>query len=259
MEPPIRKNPLGRVHRLVEQLVATPAGGETSFATRLLAISNLAETPSDEHVNVAADVAKAIRDQLKWGMDELRRLGVPGELYDGRLDALGRAFSVSALAHNYQNVRQEFSTKMTVTLGWAAWTIGDTEAEVTDEERADLSKSLAAVREELVRTEGIPEWLRDFVNRNLDAIERALREYQVSGPQPLSSAVTQVLGDLVVAGPALERASAKAPLKALLSKVGAVLAKAAAYADRYEKLHRGFERLTGFVEKMTSMLPPPGP
>ena len=130
-----------------------------------------------------------------------------------------------------------------VSFAWANWALrAEDEDDMPAEELATLRSELDSLEASLQDTEMTP-YLRDFIQRQIDAIRTALRLYRVRGVKPIEEALHKVAGAYTVEKSRVEAEHEKAsePAKSVFARAGAVIEKTAKVADNLDKIRKAGE------------------
>jgi hypothetical protein len=89
----------------------------------------------------------------------------------------------------------------------------------------------------------LSDYLREFIQRQVDAISSALRLYMVQGARPMAEAMRKVAGDMVTSKNQLQKEAASAPEEArgVLSKAAAFINRTATVCDDLDKIKKAGE------------------
>jgi hypothetical protein len=97
--------------------------------------------------------------------------------------------------------------------------------------------------EESLQKTDISPYLRNFVQRQIDAIRSALKLYPVRGVKPIEEAARQIVGSCSLEAQIIAKEYSKAsePAKSAFTRVGEFIEKTAKIADNLDKIRKAGE------------------
>jgi hypothetical protein len=157
------------------------------------------------------------------GFDRLKKIAAPGELRSSWNNHRGNLQSPEC--------RHAFL--------WADWVL-------REEDEGDASEEMKALEENLVSLENslrdadMSSYLRDFIQRQVDAIRMALRIYGIQGVRPIQDALQKVAGAYTLEHAKIEAEHEKgsAQSKSILERTGQIVEKTAKVCDSIDKIRK---------------------
>lgn len=191
------------------------------------------------------DCLTALRNQMDFTKRLLtERYKVPGELLEPGFSRFRSVASPAVLQHPWSGVRGNIQPpENRQTFLWGAWVLKqELEEELPLETMRELLDELESLREALRNVE-LSDYLREFIQRQVDAISSALRLYKVQGARPMAEAMRKVAGDMVTSRDQLQREAASAPeeAKGVLSRAADLIHRTATVCDDFDKIKKAGE------------------
>lgn len=187
---------------------------------------------------------QAIRSEIDLLSAKLSAVGVSEDLMNPGLIRFRNATSTVYLNTNWSGIQGEvLRPENRIPLLWAKWTLRDEDEEdMPADELVSLKSELDSLETSLQDTE-MTSYLRNFVQRQIDAIRVALRVYWVRGVKPIEEALQQVAGAYTLEKTRVEAeyAGASEPAKTVFSRTGAIIKKTAEVADHLDKIRKAGE------------------
>ena len=236
-------NTAGRLLSIYDHLVGK---GRANDMAMLKVWAEVFELPADSR-HLEDDVVtclQAMRSEMELLRTKLMALNAPEDLMH---PGMARFRDVASTAHinaGWNGLREAISKpENRLAFLWANWALRDQdEEEMAAEDLNDLQSELDALEQSLQGTE-MSNYLRDFVQRQVDAIRTALKVYRVQGVKPIENALQQVAGAYTIEKSKVqaEYATASEPAKGILSRVTGVIEKTAKVAENLDKIKRAGE------------------
>lgn len=125
------------------------------------------------------------------------------------------------------------------------------------EELAALRAELESLEDSLAKTE-MSQYLRDFIQRQVDTIRAALQVYGVQGVRPVQEALREVVGGYSVEKSRVDAEYAAAPqeAKGIFAKASATIKKTAEVCDNLDKIKRAGEQAFSIAKTVTPLVLP---
>ena len=183
----------------------------------------------------------ALRQQIDFARMRLSAHSVPPELTNPGFNNLKNVASPGHLHASWKNHRDSIlrpDARQAFT--WAAWVLRDeAEDDMPPEELSTLRAELESLEDRLRQTE-MSQYLRDFVQRQVDTIRAALRVYGVQGVRPVQDALRKVVGDYAVEKARVDAEYAVAPneAKGIFAKASETIKKTAEVCDNLDKIKK---------------------
>lgn len=156
--------------------------------------------PGDPESGASAGVLSerllALTKQVNDLEEMLIKKEVPTSLIETPFKILRECFSPMGAATPWREVGKKFSSDLLTTLGWSSWVIGSIEEEISIEDIDNLLESLSSLSA-LIAEPGLPQPLRDLIEKNTQAIWDALELYPISGAAGLKTTISQILGEVM--------------------------------------------------------------
>jgi hypothetical protein len=206
----------------------------------------------DDHITACT---VALRSEIQLTHSLLTKHGVPPDIRGPGLDRLTKIARPGYFHTNWHSLRGNvLPPENRVSLAWATWALRDEdESEVAAADRQVLVEELANFEAKL-NDVPMSDYMRNFIQRQIETIRRALRIYGVSGAKPLQDALRRVVGDLKVEDAKIkaEYEAATPAAKSAMATATTLIVKAAKFADQGSKLKKGAEdigALAGTVQE----------
>jgi hypothetical protein len=187
---------------------------------------------------------QAMRSEMGLLRTKLAAIGAPENLMHPGMARLQSITSPAYIKTGWNGLSAEVSkSENRVSFAWANWALrAEDEDDMPAEELATLRSELDSLEASLQDTEMTP-YLRDFIQRQIDAIRTALRLYRVRGVKPIEEALHKVAGAYTVEKSRVEAEHEKAsePAKSVFARAGAVIEKTAKVADNLDKIKKAGE------------------
>lgn len=236
-------NTAGRLLHTFNRLLDHGLGNDVRMLNVWAKVFELsAEDPHLEDAVVAC--LQATRSEIEVLRVRLQALGVPEELMRTSVNRLRNYTSASIIHSSWNNLREEaHKPENRLAFMWANWTLrAEDEDDMPAEELAALRGELDSLEASLQDADLTP-YLRDFIQRQIDAIRVALRMYRMRGVKPIEEALHQVAGAYTVEKSRVEAEHEKASPsgKNVFARAGAVIEKTAKVADNLDKIRKAGE------------------
>ena len=184
---------------------------------------------------------QALRSEIEFLRSRLAAIDAPEDLAHAGITRLRNATSTTYLNTPWKSLSTETTRpENRLCFAWANWALRDEdEDDLPDEDLANLRTELESLETSLNEAEMTP-YLRDFIQRQIDAIRAALRVYRVQGVKPIEEALQQVAGACMLqrSGIETEYATASEPTKSVIKRTGEVIEKTAKVADNLDKIRK---------------------
>lgn len=249
-------NTAGRLLSIYDRLVGQ---GRANDMAMLKVWAEVFDLPTDSR-HLEDDVVtclQAMRSEMELLRTKLIALNAPEDLMH---PGMARFRDVASSAHinaGWNGLREAISRpENRLAFMWAKWALRDQDEEdMPDDQLTDLQSELDSLEESLRDTE-MSEYLRDFVQRQVDAIRTALRVYRVQGVKPIEKALQQVAGSLTIEKSRVqaEHATASESAKSVLGRVVAVIEKTAKVAENLEKIKKAGEGIWSIATAVGPLL-----
>jgi hypothetical protein len=248
-------NPGGRVVSVFKALQNQSSSPDRSMSDVWASVFEV--PPGEGSDDEVMSCVSAYRSEIELLRTMLAGREVPADLTATAFACLRQVTSPSMFPTHFRSLLGTVN-QPDVRLGlmWADWALRDAdEDDLSPDQFTELSQELASVEASLLKADMSP-YLRAFVQRQLEAIRRALRLYPVKGVAPLTDAMRLVAGAATLEKHRVfteyERSSASG--KEVLERAGALVRKAAEVADALDKLHKGGESAGQLVSKVVELL-----
>lgn len=236
-------NTAGRILSIYDRLIGRGRGADLSMTNVWADVFDL--SPDAPHLeDEVVTCLQATRTEMELLRAKLFAMGVGEELLHPGLTRLRNITSTTHLTAGWSGLRDEATKpENRFPLIWANWALRDeSEEEMSLEDFAALRAELDALENSLQEVD-ISPYLRNFTQRQIDAIRSALRVYRVQGIKPIEEALRKVAGDYTIekANIEAERSKASEPAKSVFSRMGTLIGKTAKTADDLDKIRKGAE------------------
>lgn len=249
-------NTAGRLLAIYDRLMAR---GRANDMPMLKVWADVFELPVDSR-HLEDDVVtclQAMRSEMELLRTKLLALNAPEDLMH---PGIARFRDIASTAHinaGWGGFREGISkTEVRLSFMWANWALRDqSEDDMPAEELTELQSEIDALEQSLQDTE-MSEYLRDFVQRQVDAIRTALRVYRVQGVKPIEKALQQVAGSYTIEKSKVqaEYATASEPAKSVLAQATATIEKTAKVAENLDKIRKATEGGWSLMTTVGSLL-----
>ena len=194
-------DPMNSAHRLLA-LVHSFAKHHTDVSM-LSALTQIFNIQGETALEEATAVLQAALYEVRAWEGQLRKLGVPHELYVDAANQLRSAFNpTTAAASISQNLHKVWAEGPQHTLKWSGWVLREfDEQDIDDEDLHALQNAIEALEGELSNPK-ITSSVRRAIERQVSGLRSALRLYAIAGVQPLREAARNAIGELVTIDPA---------------------------------------------------------
>jgi hypothetical protein len=198
---------------------------------------------------------QALRAEIDFVRMRLNTYGVPDDLTNPGFFRLREVASPAFLLSAWEGSRGNITPpENRLSFQWASWVLRDEdEADMSIEDMIELDAELSSLEAALRDTDMSP-YMRDFVQRQVDAIRAALRVCRVQGARPLREALKKAAGDLTVDGKRIE-----AEWKEATPEAKSVFAKATGAIEKTAKVCDNLEKITKFGEHAWTLAGTVGP
>lgn len=245
-------NPAARLHRIYDQLA-----GQTHDRHMVQTWADVFDI-DQRSPHVEDDVTSclmALRAEIDLTRQKLGALGVPDELTSPGFERLRNVAAPGLLNSSWNQQRGNIQPpECRKVFEWAAWVLRDeTEPDMSSEQMDALRSELTSLEDALQNTE-MSQYLKDFIQRQVETIRAALRLYGVQGARPLQDALQKVAGAYTVERGRIEQERAAAPEPAK-----SVLSRASGFIDRTAKVCDGMSKIGKFGEQAWSLAGTVGP
>lgn len=247
-------NTAGRILCTYDRLISLGRGNDVSMVN---AWADVFQLPRDSAYleDEVVTCLQATRSEIELLRTKLLAIGVTEELLQPGLTRLRNITSAANLNAGWNSLREEIARpENRLPFVWANWVLkNESEVDMPPEELAALVQELNSL-EKSSQEAGMSPYLRDFVQRQIDAIRLALRVYPVQGVKPIEDALQKVAGayTLEKANVEAEHSKASEPAKSVVSRMGGIIEKTAKYADSLDKIRKSGE---GFWTLAESVIP----
>lgn len=236
-------NTAGRILSIYDRLVGRGRGNDVPMIKVWVEVFELAPDSQSIEDNVVTCL-QAMRSEMDLLRSKMAAIGAPEELMQPGMNRLRSTTSTAHINAGWNGLREEASKpENRLALMWANWALrGEDEDDMPADELADLRGELDSLEGSLLNTDMTP-YLRDFIQRQIDAIRSALRVYRVRGVKPIEEALHKVAGAYAVERSRVEAEHTKAsePAKTVFARAGAVIEKTAKVADNLDKIRKAGE------------------
>lgn len=250
-------NPAERLLHLYDSLVSYQP--DTAMVKAWAAVFGLdAESPALE--DEVIDCLTALRNQMDFTKRLLtERYMVPLQLLEPGFQRFRNVASPAVMHQPWSSVRGNIQPpEHRQAFRWGAWVLKlEAEEEMPSETMRALSDELEALRATLVKVE-LSDYLREFIQRQVDAISSALRLYKVQGVRPVADAMRKVAGDMVTTKEQLQKETEAAPeeAKGVLAKVAAFITRTATVCDDLDKIKTAGESAVSIAASVGPLVLP---
>ena len=249
-------NTAGRLLSIYDKLNGKGRGNDIPMVKVWAEVFDLPpDSPTVEDDVVAC--LQALRVEMDNLRSKLLTLNAPETLMHPGLARFRNVSSTGHINAGWNGFREEISKpENRLAFAWADWTLrDDNEEDMPQEQFDDLMSDIDSLETSLRDTEMSP-YLRDFVQRQVEAIRTALRIYRVQGVRPIEAALHQVAGAYTLEKSKLETAQAAAsePAKSVLSRMGGIVEKTAKAADHFDKIRKAGEGAYGLAKTVLPLL-----
>lgn len=184
---------------------------------------------------------QALRSEIEFLRSRLAAIGAPEDLTYVGITRLRNVTSTTCLNTSWKSLSTETTKpENRLCFAWANWALRDEdEDDLPDEELAALRTELESLESSLKDAE-MTSYLRDFIQRQIDAIRAALRVYHVQGVRPIEKALNEVAGACKIQESRIkaEYVTASEPTKSVIKRTGEVIEKTAKVADNLDKIRK---------------------
>lgn len=249
-------NTAGRLLSIYDRLIGR---GRSNDMAMLNVWADVFELPTSSR-HLEDDVVtclQALRAEMELLRTKLLALAVPEELMHPGMARFRNIASPTHLNAGWNGLLEEASRpENRLAFLWANWALRDQDEEdMPSEELAGLQSELNALEQSLHDAD-MSEYLRDFVQRQVDAIRTALRVYRVQGVKPIEQALQQVAGAYTIEKNKVqaEYATASERAKGVLARVTDVIEKTAKVAENLDKIKKAGEGAWSLVATIIPVL-----
>ncbi|MEW1738816.1 hypothetical protein AB0346_22975 [Nocardia beijingensis] len=157
-------------------------------------------------------------------------------------DALLNACSLNSATSNVTNKYQPSDIAVLKHCGYALSAAG-VERRVDQETFDQLRSLIQALEDELMASEGVPNDLKDFILEQLDRIRRALRDFNLRGPEALNEILEQVTGSVIANRDVVIDANEES--QSVIAKLGDIISLVEKAGNAATSLAKGVIAATG--------------
>ena len=257
IEPPARQNSAGRLEVLVLRGDSIKNIGAIDAWAEVFGVAD--ETAGFERQHEVAKLLAAVAVEIKLMEMQLREAGVPDELSAPFVQQLTSAAAIGNLANSWHNIRgNHFGAELRLSLRWFKHVLPDESLAATLEDLAELESLLTELQ---VKAGGVgfPRSLTAFVEKQVQAIREALRQYPIGGPAALKRATRSMMADIQIDEDEI-RTAAQSADPAAVAEAGDLLRKvwnkAVSIGGDVEKLSKSGQSLIEFGSAVYKMLTP---
>lgn len=249
-------NTAGRLLSIYDRLIGR---GRSNDMAMLNVWADVFELPTSSR-HLEDDVVtclQALRAEMELLRAKLLALDIQDELMQPGMARFRKVASPTHLNAGWNGLWEEASKpENRLAFLWANWALRDQDEEdMSSEELSGLQGELDALEQSLQDAD-MSAYLRDFVQRQIDAIRTALRVYRVQGVKPIEKALQQVAGAYTIEKSKVqeEYAMASEPAKDVLARVGGVIEKTAKVAENLDKIKKAGEGAWSLVSTVAPLL-----
>ena len=251
-------NPAERLLATYDKLIDQPGENGQSMARRWAVVFFIPPdtATTDDEVFVCL---QALRSEIDFVRGMLSQYGVPPELSGAGFNGLRHVSSPAYLHQPWDSHKGNvMPPDNRLALQWAAWVLRDEEESVmSTAEFQSLQTEIEALEISLRDTE-MAQYLRDFIQRQVDTIRAALKAYDIQGSRPLKEALRKVVGDFKTEEKALKTAheGAPDPARGVFAMTATLIDKAAKVCDGLSKVKKTGEEAIELVTTFGPLLLP---
>lgn len=231
-------NTAGRILTLYDRLLSLGRGTDVPMVKAWAHVFELTSDGSQLEDDVVTCL-QALRAELELLRAKLLARGAPEDLLHFGFARLRNATSTTLIGAGWKGISEEqLKPENRLCFSWANWTLRDeSEEDMTVEQMSTLRGELDSLEQSLQSTD-MTQYLRGFVQRQINTIRSALQMYGVQGVKPIETALHQVAGAYTLEKNRVkeEHKMATEPAKDVFSRVEALIEKTATVADRLDKI-----------------------
>lgn len=250
-------NPAERLLKTYDKLVSQQVD-QAMFKTwaEVFTLDANSSTIDDE----VTDHLIALRNELDFAKRLLtNKYAVPNGLLEPGFTRLRAVSSPGLMNQVWSSVRGNIQPpECRQAFIWSAWVLKtEEEGELTPEAMSELRVELESLEAALRDTE-MSDYLRLFIQRQVNAIRDAIRLYGVQGARPVAEAVRKVAGDLICERMRLQTEAENAPeeAKSLLARAVNVIKRTAEVCDDLEKVKKTGESAASIAASVAPLVLP---
>ncbi len=236
-------NTAGRILSIYDRLIGRGRGNDAPMVKVWAEVFELAPDSQSIEDNVVTCL-QAMRSEMDLLRSKMAAIGAPEELMQPGMNRLRNTTSTAHINAGWNGLWDEASKpENRLAFLWANWALrGEDEDDMPADELAALRGELDSLEASLLNTDMTP-YLRDFIQRQIDAIRSALRVYRVRGVKPIEEALHKVAGAYAVEKSRVEAEHRKAsePAKTVFARAGAIIEKTAKVADNLDRIRKAGE------------------
>lgn len=229
-------NPAARLHRIYDKLVAL--GNDAPMVSIWADVFDI-DKKNPHHEDDVTACVMALRSEILLTRKRLDEIGAPANLTSPGFERLSTVAAPGRLHSKWHGHRGNLILpECKKVFEWAEWTLRDeAEPDMSADNMKELQDELASLEAALKDAE-VSQYLRDFIQRQVETIRAALRVYEVQGARPLQDALQKVAGAYTVERTRVEAEHAAAPeaVKGLFAKASGVIKKTADMCDNLGKI-----------------------
>ncbi|MDM0002561.1 hypothetical protein QTI24_28435 [Variovorax sp. J22P240] len=185
-----------------------------------------------------------LRGEIDYARLRLSEHGVPLELTDPGFMRLKDVAAPARLHTGWNSLRGNVQPpECRQAFLWGAWILREEDEDVMPGDDMQGLKAELEALEVGLKDAAMSPFLREFVQKQVDAIRAALRLYAVQGSRPLHDALHTVAGAWTVSGARVEAESAKATpeAKSVVARAAQAIRKTAEVCDSLDKIRKAGE------------------
>jgi hypothetical protein len=190
-----KNNSAGRLWRILGQI------GETDVNTQMITIWKRVLYINDVNKNkLPFEIARKIdllRDELIEARQKMQEKHYSEDLYAIGLKSAGHILQIEAIHSQLSNYRNDVSPEVIKALKFVAETIPDEEDEVTPEQLGELQANINELIGK-VNNGNLPDRVKEFIYRQVEIIENAIRDYNIIGAKAFKTAFDSGLADIAI-------------------------------------------------------------
>lgn len=188
-------NPAARVAVLMEK--AAPQNSNAHARDVFATVFNLREPDTPERTIEIVRLIGELRDEVARAEAQLKEHGKPSEArWKPAFESLRKALTFEQLHSNWLQYGQHLGPTVVQMLGVCGDELPAEEDAVAPEELQAMAQLVDATREQVLREDLAPA-LKAYMLRQLELVERGLRDYQIQGARALGVAIREIAVQIV--------------------------------------------------------------
>ena len=189
-----------RIHQILSVAMQQDPKAPTGTAwARAFGFDDTEQEITGEPSSRDTDVARALallHDEIVDARDQMRETEYGADLYEDAFHGILRGTSPSSLRTGWSDFRQHLTKERLIAIKFCSEILPDEERLVAEKDFDDIKSELCNLRS-ATNERDLPPELKKFILDLISIIERAIRDYPVSGAKAFKSAFIETISKYV--------------------------------------------------------------